>query len=163
MVYDINLKSIGIIHSKFKNLENMPIQPAGDNAAEGSIEINSKYKEGLKDLEGFSHIIIIYHFHKAGQVKLTVKPFLDKVIHGVFATRAPVRPNHIGLSVVEIEKIIDSTIFVKNIDVLDATPLLDIKPFVPGFDIPKSDIRIGWLASNVQDASTRLSDNRFIK
>jgi len=160
---DITLKCIGTIHSEFKNLENMPIQPAGGNASKGSIEIDSKYIEGLRDLEGFSHIFIIYHFHKAEQVKLTVKPFLDKVTHGVFATRTPVRPNHIGLSVVEIDNIIKNTIFVKNIDVLDGTPVLDIKPFVPGFDIPKSDIRIGWLTSNADNVAAKLSDDRFIE
>lgn len=160
---DVTLKCIGTIHSEFKNLENMPVQPVGNSASKGRIELDSKFIEGLKDLEEFSHIIIIYHFHKAEQIKLTVKPFLDNDTHGVFATRSPLRPSHIGLSVVEIDKIKENIIFVKNIDVLDGTPVLDIKPFVPEFDNPKSDIRIGWFTSNVQNAATRLSDNRFIK
>lgn len=160
---DIGLKSIGVVHSEFNSLQNMPVQPVGDNVSKGSIELDYQFAEGLKDLEGFSHIIVIYYFHKAGQVKLTVKPFLDKDTHGVFSTRAPVRPNHIGLSVVEIEKITDNIITVKNIDILNGTPVLDIKPFVPDFDIPESEVRIGWLASNVQNVTTSLSDNRFIK
>ena len=157
------MKSIGIIHSDFNDIQNMPIQPTGANASKGYIEIDKKYIEGLKDLEEFSHIIIIYYFHKADQVKLTVKPFLDNNTHGVFSTRTPVRPNHIGLSVVEINEIKENIIAVKNIDVLNGTPVLDIKPFVPGFDIPKSEVRIGWLTSNVQNVTSRLSDNRFIK
>lgn len=157
----INLKSIGIIRSEFKDIENMPIQPTGEKANKGRIEVLSQYTEGLRDLDEFSHIILIYHFHKAEQVKLTVKPFLDKDTHGVFATRTPVRPNHIGMSVVEIDKVEGNSIFVKNIDVLDGTPVLDIKPFVPGFDIPKADIRIGWLTSNIHNVGTKLSDDRF--
>lgn len=161
MEQNINLKSIGTIRSEFKDIENMPIQPTGEKANKGRIEVLSQYTEGLRDLDEFSHIILIYHFHKAEQVKLTVKPFLDKDTHGVFATRTPVRPNHIGMSVVEIDRVEGNSIFVKNIDVLDGTPVLDIKPFVPGFDIPKSDIRIGWLTSNIDNVSTKLSDDRF--
>lgn len=157
----ITLKSIGVIHSRFDNLENMPIQPTGEKADMGKIEVFPQFVEGLRDLDGFSHIIVIYFFHRTEQVKLTVKPFLDVKTHGVFATRTPVRPNHIGMSVVEIDKIEDNNVFINNIDILDGTPLLDIKPFVPGFDVPKSDIRIGWLTKNVQNVSTRLSDDRF--
>lgn len=162
MEENIILNPIGIIHSKFKDIKSMPIQPTGNSVDNGKIEILSKYIEGLRDLEGFSHIIIIYYFHKAEQVKLTVKPFLDDNTHGVFATRTPVRPNHIGVSVVEIDKVEENNIFVKNIDVLDGTPVIDIKPFVPGFDVPKSDIRIGWLESNIENVTSRLSDDRFI-
>lgn len=157
------MKPIGIIHSDFNDIQNMPIQPTGNKASKGYIEIDKKYIEGLKDLEEFSHIIIIYYFHKADKVKLNVKPFLDNNTHGVFSTRAPVRPNHIGLSVVEIHEIKENIIAVKNIDVLNGTPVLDIKPFVPAFDVPKSEVRIGWMNSNVQNADARLSDNRFIK
>lgn len=158
---NIILKPIGTIHSEFKDIKNMPIQPTGEKADKGIIEVFSQYLEGLCDLDGFSHLIVIYHFHKAEEVKLTVKPFLDKYTHGVFSTRTPVRPNHIGMSVVEIDKIDKNNIFVKNIDVLDGAPVLDIKPFVPGFDVPKSEVRIGWLTSNIDDVSTKLSDDRF--
>lgn len=161
MAAHISLEPIGVIHSEFYDVKNMPIQPTGGKASKGKIEIFPQYIEGLRDLDGFSHLIVIYHFHKANQVKLTVKPFLDENTHGVFATRTPVRPNHIGMSVVEISKIIENEIFLKNIDVLDGTPILDIKPFVPGFDIPKSNIKIGWLTSNIDNVSTKLSDDRF--
>ncbi|EJO5347638.1 tRNA (N6-threonylcarbamoyladenosine(37)-N6)-methyltransferase TrmO [Clostridium botulinum] len=161
MEENIVLKPIGIIHSKFKDVKSMPVQPTGNNADEGKIEINSEYLEGLKDLDGFSHIMVIYYFHKAEKVELTVKPFLDNNTHGVFATRTPVRPNHIGISIVEIDKVNGNNICVKNIDILDGTPVLDIKPFVPGFDFPKSDIKIGWLTSNIQNVTTKLSDDRF--
>ncbi|MTK11201.1 MAG: tRNA (N6-threonylcarbamoyladenosine(37)-N6)-methyltransferase TrmO [Clostridiaceae bacterium] len=161
MAAHISLEPIGVIRSEFYDVKNMPIQPTGENASKGKIEIFSQYIEGLRDLDGFSHLIVIYHFHKANQVKLTVKPFLDENTHGVFATRTPVRPNHIGMSIVEISKIIENEIFLRNIDMLDGTPILDIKPFVPGFDIPKSNIKIGWLTSNIDNVSTKLSDDRF--
>ena len=161
MEQDIILKSIGIINSSFTDLEDMPIQPTGEKANSGKIELLPQYTEGLRDLDGFSHIVIIYHFHKAKQVKLTVKPFLDKNVHGVFATRTPVRPNHIGMSIVELDRVEDNFIFVKNIDVLNGTPVLDIKPFVPGFDLPKSEVRIGWLSNNIDNVTTKLSDDRF--
>ncbi|KNF08964.1 putative methyltransferase [Gottschalkia purinilytica] len=157
----ICLNSIGIIHTDFCNLENMPIQPIGEKASQGRIEIFEEFVEGIKDLEEFSHLILIYNFHEAKKTKLTVKPFLDDVERGVFATRSPLRPNHIGISVVEIEKIEDNNIFIKNIDVLDNTPLLDIKPLVPDFDIPKTNIEIGWLDKVSKNAKTKLSDNRF--
>lgn len=161
MEQNITLKSIGIIHSEFKDVKNMPIQPTGEKADKGKIEVFPQYTEGLCDLDGFSHLIVIYYFHKAEQVKLTVKPFLDKNTHGVFVTRTPVRPNHIGMSVVEIDEIDKNYIYVKNIDALDGTPILDIKPFVPGFDVPKSDVRIGWLTSNIHNVTKKLSDDRF--
>ena len=160
---DIQMKPIGIIHSEFNDLQKMPIQPTGVNASKGYIEMDKELIEGLKDLEEFSHMIVIYYFHKTDQVKLTVKPFLDNKIHGVFSTRTPVRPNHIGLSIVEIDEIKENIVKVKNIDVLNGTPVLDIKPYVPDFDVPKSEVKIGWLSSNAQNAITKLSDDRFIE
>ncbi|EOD01836.1 tRNA (N6-threonylcarbamoyladenosine(37)-N6)-methyltransferase TrmO [Caldisalinibacter kiritimatiensis] len=157
----ISFKPIGKIHSDFKKLEDMPIQPSGNKANKGRLEIDARYVEGLRDLDGFSHIMVIYYFHKSDKVKLTVKPFLDDNTHGVYATRAPVRPNHIGLSIVEIDRIEDNNIYVKNIDVLDGTPILDIKPFIPNFDIPKSDIRVGWLEEKSEEVVTKTSDDRF--
>lgn len=161
MIKSVKLEPIGIIHSEFKKLENMPIQPTGEKACCGKIEVYKEYSEGLCDLEDFSHIILIYHFHKAKKVKLTVKPFLDENTHGVYATRAPLRPNHIGISVVEIDKIEDNNIYLKNIDVLDGTPILDIKPFIPDFDVPKTDIRTGWLERTSKKVLTKTSDERF--
>ncbi|WP_432408490.1 tRNA (N6-threonylcarbamoyladenosine(37)-N6)-methyltransferase TrmO [Wukongibacter sp. M2B1] len=161
MSESISLEPIGIIHTNFKRLENMPIQPTGEKASYGKIEVFSKFVEGLKDIDGFSHIIVIYHFHKADRVKLKVKPFLDDNIHGVYATRAPLRPNHIGISVVEIERVDDNCIIVKNIDVLDGTPVLDIKPYIPQFDMPKAKVKTGWLHSSIHNVVTKVSDDRF--
>ena len=154
---------IGKIYSEFKNLSNMPIQPTSDKATKGKIIIKEKYAEGLKDLDGFSHIIVIYFFHKVKEHKLIVKPFMDDIKRGIFATRAPVRPNPIGLSIVEIEKIEGNTIYIKNVDMLDQTPVLDIKPFICDFDLPKNNIKIGWLENKSKGVSEKKSDCRFIK
>lgn len=157
-----SIQSIGVIHSPFKTLEQMPIQPTGEQAAEGSVELFPEYKEGLKDLDGFSHVILIYLFHKANTVKLSVTPFLDDQERGVFATRAPVRPNHVGISVVEVDRIEDTVIYLKKVDVLDGTPLLDVKPLVPDFDIPKTKVSTGWMETVSGHVSRKLSDDRFI-
>ena len=151
---------IGKIHSPFTDPRKMPIQPVGASGARGQVVLNPAYREGLKDLDGFSHIFLIYHFHRTQQSQLTIKPFLDETSRGIFATRAPVRPNPIGLSVVQLERIEDHVLHVLNIDVLDGTPLLDIKPFVPEFD-QADDVRIGWLRERVKGAGDVRSDDRF--
>jgi len=156
----INYKPIGIIHTPFNDIEGMPIQPTGATGVEGIIEIFSEFADGLKDLDGFSHIILIYHLHLSGDFKLLVKPFMDDEIHGIFATRAPKRPNPIGFSVVKLNKIEGNIINIENIDVLNGTPLLDIKPYVFDFD-SVSDSRKGWLESNAHKSKTLKSDNRF--
>ncbi|MBS1113762.1 MAG: hypothetical protein H6Q92_1525, partial [Nitrospirae bacterium] len=102
---EIKYQPIGIIHSPFKDIDGMPIQPTGAKGSAGTIDVNNEFREGLKDLEGFSHIILIYHFHKSQGCALSVKPFLDDNMRGVFSTRAPRRPNPIGISVVELEKV----------------------------------------------------------
>jgi tRNA-Thr(GGU) m(6)t(6)A37 methyltransferase TsaA len=135
---------IGVIHSPFKNLEEMPIQPTSKASKPGTVEIYSEYAEGLKDLAGFSHIYLIYHLHKIHQSKLLVTPFLGNAPHGIFATRAPSRPNPIGLSLVRIVRLEDNLIHVDQLDILNKTPLLDIKPYVPDFENVHS-VRIGWL------------------
>jgi tRNA-Thr(GGU) m(6)t(6)A37 methyltransferase TsaA len=151
---------IGIIHCPFNEPENMPIQPAGAKGTQGTIEIFKEYQDGLKDLEGFSHVILLYHFHRSGGFKLQVIPFMDTELRGIFATRAPRRPNPIGLSVVELDRIENGLLHIRNVDILDGTPLLDIKPYVPEFDFQK-DIRIGWLEKARDHVSTRKSDDRF--
>ena len=156
----IEYTPIGIIHSPFKELENMPIQPAGAKGIQGMIEIFKDYRDGLKDLEGFSHIILLYHFHRSQGFKLHVVPFMDTELRGLFATRAPRRPNPIGLSVVELDKIENGVLYIRNMDILDGTPLLDIKPYVPEFDTP-TDIRLGWLEQVRKTVSHRKSDDRF--
>jgi tRNA-Thr(GGU) m(6)t(6)A37 methyltransferase TsaA len=151
---------IGKIHSPFTDPRKMPIQPVGATGSRGHIVLNPAYREGLKDLDGFSHIFLLYHFHRTQKSQLMIKPFLDETPRGIFATRAPVRPNPIGLSVVQLERIEDNILYVCNIDVLDGTPLLDIKPFVPEFDQPENT-RIGWLRERIKGASDIRSDDRF--
>jgi tRNA-Thr(GGU) m(6)t(6)A37 methyltransferase TsaA len=125
---------IGIIHSEHKNTRKTPIQPPYARGCKGNVELRTEFVEGLRDLIGFSHIYLIYHFHKAHAVRLTVKPFLQDKKHGIFATRAPYRPNAIGLSVVELLGIQDNILHVDGLDILDGTPLLDIKPYTSRFD-----------------------------
>jgi tRNA-Thr(GGU) m(6)t(6)A37 methyltransferase TsaA len=160
-MYDIQLKEIGIIHSPFKTLEGMPIQPAGAQGVEGQVQVHEAYVEGLKDLDGFSHIILIYFLHEVCKQSLSVKPFLDDEIRGVFSTRAPVRPNPIGLSVVELTGIEGGTIHIRNIDVLDGTPLLDIKPYIPEF-ANVEDVKVGWLEPKRGQVIRKKSDQRFV-
>ena len=157
---DVTYRPIGVIHSPFKDLEDMPIQPAGEASAAGSIEIFPDFVAGLKDLDGFSHVILLYHFHRVRSSKLTVTPFMDSQPRGVFATRAPTRPNPIGLSVVKLIRIEGNRLYVENLDILDGTPLLDLKPYVPEFDRqPKA--RIGWLEQVKEKVRTAKSDDRF--
>lgn len=160
---NIEFKSIGIIHSPFKELEGMPIQPIGARGVKGTIELDKKYTEGLKDLDGFSHIIIIYHLHLCKGYSLEVKPFLDTEKRGIFATRSPKRPNQIGISVVRLEKIEGSTIHILDVDVVDKTPLLDIKPYIPHFDKHEDDeVSIGWFEDKHHEAADKKSDRRFM-
>ena len=143
----------------------MPIQPSGAGQFSGTVEVFAPYVDGLKDLEGFSHIILLYSFHRASGYDLEVVPFLDTKPHGVFATRAPKRPNPIGLSVVRLVQAEGRMLRVENIDVLDQTPLLDIKPYVPHFDAPETNslapVRTGWLETVQQTDIRRKSDDRF--
>ena len=139
----IKIRPIGAIHSHFKTKERTPIRPFKSKKV-GRIEVYKKFAKGLQDIEGFSHIILIYRFHKSKRYRLLVKPFLDDRCRGVFSTRYPARPNQIGISVVRLIRRKDNILFVKGIDVLDGTPLLDIKPYVPEFDAVQKT-RIGWL------------------
>jgi tRNA (adenine37-N6)-methyltransferase len=157
---EIRYRPIGIIHSPFKDIKGMPIQPSGAKGIAGTIEVSQEFIEGLKDLEGFSHIILVYHFHQSQGYALSVKPFLDDNLRGVFSTRAPRRPNPIGISVVELIKVEGNMLYIENADIVDGTPLLDIKPYVPEFDSQKTD-RIGWLSGKAGKAEKVQSDQRF--
>lgn len=159
---DVIYKPIGVIHSPFHNLEEMPIQPTSNASGPGIVEIYPDYIDGLKDLEGFSHIYLLYHLHEVHQSRLLVTPFLDKEPRGIFSTRAPSRPNPIGLSLVKIVRIENNLIYVDQVDILDGTPLLDIKPYVPDFESVQN-VRIGWLEQAKGQISTRKSDSRFIQ
>ena len=153
-------RAIGVIHSPFKDPRGMPIQPQGAKGIRGTIVINPQYSKGLKDIQGFSHIVLLYEFHLSKGYSLTVTPFLDTRSHGVFATRAPRRPTSIGMSIVRLLKVKGRKLHIANVDIVDGTPLLDIKPYVPAFDVRKV-IRIGWLTKKKAKASAQKSDGRF--
>jgi tRNA-Thr(GGU) m(6)t(6)A37 methyltransferase TsaA len=157
---NIEYSPIGIIKTPFSSKEGMPIQPSGASGIIGTIELFNDFVEGLKDLDGFSHIILIYHLHEAKDYKLMVKPFMDNELRGVFSTRAPKRPNSIGLSVVKLNKIEGNILYIENIDVLNNTPLLDIKPFIPDVDSPAVE-KLGWLQNKSDQMKEKKSDNRF--
>jgi tRNA (adenine37-N6)-methyltransferase len=156
----MEMKPIGTIRTPFNDLAGMPIQPAGAAGVKGTVEIFEKYQAGLKDLDGFSHIVLLYVFHRSEGFSLHVIPFMDTETRGLFATRAPKRPNPIGLSIVQLDRIEGGTLHVCNVDMLDGTPLLDIKPYVPDFD-SQIDIRTGWLAQVSKTVDNRKSDDRF--
>jgi tRNA-Thr(GGU) m(6)t(6)A37 methyltransferase TsaA len=156
---EITYKPVGTIHSPFKDPEGTPIQSSASQA-QGTIEVFPEYVLGLKDLDGFSHIILLYHFHRSRKPELVVKPFMDLESRGIFAIRAPSRPNSIGFSVVRLIKIEGNILHVEGIDILDGTPLLDIKPYVPKFDSVEAE-RIGWLEENVRKVETARDDGRF--
>ena len=156
----IVFRSIGMVHSPFKELAGMPIQPAGAVGVVGTAVIYPEFTPGLQDLDGFSHIILLYHLHRVEAASLLVTPFLDTQPRGVFATRAPRRPNPIGLSVVKLVRVEQNILHIENVDILDGTPLLDIKPYVPEFD-HQPDIRTGWLAKAQGQVQNKKSDDRF--
>ncbi len=160
MATELTYRPIGVIHSPFDSPEAMPLQPTGAASAPGTVEVFPEFAEGLKDIGGFSHLILVYHFHMAGDMDLTPAPFLDSQRHGIFATRAPVRPNPIGVSVVHLAGIDGRVLRISNLDVIDGTPVLDIKPFVPQFDVPEA-CSVGWLETVVGTARYVESDDRF--
>ncbi|MDD3933687.1 MAG: tRNA (N6-threonylcarbamoyladenosine(37)-N6)-methyltransferase TrmO [Methanoculleus sp.] len=157
---EIVFTPIGTIRSPFHDPRDMPIQPVGARGVQGTIELDPIYAAGLKDLEGFSRIILLYHFHRSDGYALAVVPFLDKTPRGVFATRAPRRPNAIGISILRLVAVEGATLHVLDVDILDGTPVLDIKPYVPTFDA-YPDERSGWLATTSEAAHTMRSDGRF--
>ncbi len=143
----IQVETIGIIHSPFKELEGMPVQSLGAHCAEGRVVVDERFAEGLRDLDGFSHIYLVYHFHKAARTELQVVPYMDTVKRGVFATRSPLRPAHIGISVVELVNVSGNVLTVRGLDVLDGTPLIDIKPYIPQFDCWQN-ATCGWMKAS---------------
>jgi tRNA (adenine37-N6)-methyltransferase len=139
---EFTMKPIGLIHSPFTNKTKTPIQPTRSQST-GTVEIYPQFADGLQDIEGFSHIILLYVFHQSIGYSLRVKPFLDDQLRGLFATRYPSRPNPIGMSMVRLLARRDNILEIEGIDILDGTPLLDIKPYVPDFDV-RNDARTGW-------------------
>ena len=159
---EIKHRPIGIIYSPFKEPKGTPIQPTAAKGINGKVEVFPEYADGLLDIDGFSYIILLYHCNLATGFSLKVKPFLDDKLHGVFATRAPRRPNSIGLSIVRLIRIEENIIHIQDVDIIDGTPLLDIKPYVPNFDVREAE-RIGWLEKSVHTHEKSKDDGRFIK
>ena len=157
---EIKYKPIGIIHSPFKEVGGMPIQPTGAQGVKGTVEVFAEYCAGLKDIEGFSHIILVYHFHLAEGYSLEAKPFMDEEARGIFAMRGPARPNPIGISAVRLVKVEGCTLHIEDVDVVDGTPLLDIKPYVPDFDWRTGE-RVGWLSEKSRNVRQERSNRRF--
>lgn len=157
---EIILKPIGIIHTPYKEPKGMPSQPGRSDGARGAIEIYPEYEKGLVDLNGFSHITLLFYFHLSKGYELMVTPRLDDKKRGLFSTRAPRRPNPIGISVVKLDSIEGNVLHIVNVDMVDGTPLLDIKPYVCELD-SNEDFRIGWLEGKIKGKGRDISDNRF--
>ena len=159
-MHEIRYRPVGVIHSPFKEPRGTPIQPSAARGIDGTVEVFPEYIEALEDLDGFSHIILLYHFHLSREFSPKVRPYMDDQTHGVFSTRAPSRPNPIGISVVRLIKIEKNILHIRDVDIIDGTPLLDIKPYVPEFDVRVVD-KIGWLERNVNKLSISKDDGRF--
>lgn len=159
-ISDKTFTPIGVIHSPYREPAGTPIQPTATGGVAGTVEVFEPFAAGLRDLDGFSHIILLYWCHRADEPVLEVKPFLDDRTHGVFATRAPARPNPIGLSVVRLRGIEGRVLLVEDLDILDGTPLLDIKPYVPEFDAREA-ARSGWLEDGLGRLRAVVDDGRF--
>ncbi len=158
----ITMMPIGIIKTRFETKANIPIQPTSGIGEQGNIEIFDEYLPALEGLDSFSHIILLYYFHKADNLKLKARPFMDETERGIFSIRAPIRPNKIGMSIVRLIKIEKNVLLVEDIDILNNTPLLDIKPYVPEFDI-KADANSGWISKSQNEINAFKSDDRFGK
>jgi len=160
----VTYRPIGVVRTPFAEPRGTPIQPPAAAGVCGTVELDPAFVDGLKDLEGFSHLILLYHFHLSRRASLQVMPFMDDETHGVFAMRGPSRPNRIGLSVVRLLAVEGSTLEIQDVDIVDGTPLLDIKPYVPEFDSRgMNGVRIGWLEENVQKLPTQRDDGRFVE
>ena len=159
------LEQIATIRSPFCELVNMPVQPKGAKDVYATIEFKKEYQEGLKDLDGFSHVYLIYYFHKIKKPQLSVIPFNDKTNtpRGVFSTRTPKHPNSLGLSVVELVKVEGNEVTIRGVDILDGTPLIDIKPYIENFDKVEGEVKSGWMKSSLDEVSAKLSDDRFVE
>ncbi len=149
----IKIRPIGIVHSPYKECKEIPIQGRFKDDIEAWVEIKDEFVKGLKDLDKFSHCILIYYFHKSDKEKIEEIPFLEDVKHGIFAIRSPHRPNHIGFSIVKIKRISQNKIYFSEVDIIDKTPILDIKPYVKYFDY-REDVISGWLDKHFKNGNT---------
>jgi len=160
MIEKVEYRPIGVIHSPFTEPRGTPIQAGVSMENEATAEIFEEFAEGLKDLEGFSHIILIFHFHRSRKAPLHQVPFMDDIERGVFSIRSPSRPNPIGLSVVRLVSVEDNVIRFRGVDMLDGTPLLDIKPYVPEMDVHGVE-STGWLEKRAGRMGRTRDDGRF--
>jgi len=149
---EIIIHPIGVIHSPYKENADIPIQGTFKSDVEAWIELEEKYVGGLKDLDKFSHAIILYHFHRSQREETQGQPFLEQNKHGIFAIRSPHRPNHIGLSIIKLKRIEANKLYFTEVDMLDQTPVLDIKPYVKYFD-SRDGVKSGWLDKHFKDGS----------
>jgi tRNA-Thr(GGU) m(6)t(6)A37 methyltransferase TsaA len=156
----VTYRPIGVIHTPFTDVDGMPIQPIAAAGIRGTIDLDPGFAAGLLDLDGFSHLILLYHLHQVRAPRLTVTPFLDDRPHGIFATRSPARPNPVGLSTVRLVRVVGSTIEIEDVDMLDGTPLLDIKPYIPAFD-DRPGARVGWFTGRLDRLPEVRADGRF--
>ncbi len=160
---ELKLPFIGFVKSGFSRPKGTPVQPCFSSpSTTGEIELLPQYEPGLKDLGQFSHIAVFYYFHKVEETKLVVTPFLDTTEHGIFATRSPARPSRLGFSVLPLLGIEGRTLRVSNLDILNETPVIDLKPFVPEFDVPAGAVDVGWYANRLE-RGTKVDDGRFTK
>jgi tRNA-Thr(GGU) m(6)t(6)A37 methyltransferase TsaA len=160
-VEPIVYRPIGYVASPHAELDGMPLQPIADESGESTIELSETHRGCLADLDGFSHVWVVAHLHESLGWDATVPAFLDDRAHGTFATRSPRRPNPIGISLARIVAVHDTSVVVDGLDLLDGTPVLDLKPFVPLFDTPASDVRAGWFEGRAERVFRRRSDDRF--
>ena len=158
----VTYRPIGIIRTPFTDVDGMPIQPTAALGVRGSIELEAEFAGGLLDLDGFSHLTLLYHLHRIRRSQLIVVPFLDDTSHGVFATRSPARPNPLGISTVRLLGIRGCSIDIEDVDMLDGTPLLDIKPYVPEFD-DRQNVRVGWFGERLGRLAKVRADPRFTR
>jgi tRNA (adenine37-N6)-methyltransferase len=156
----VRYRPIGVIHTPYREPAGTPVQTTSFVGSAGHVEIDPAFSAGLRDLDGFSHLILLYHLHRVGVMRLTVTPFLDDREHGVFSTRSPARPNPIGLSVVRLVGIEGTRLDIEDVDMIDGTPLLDLKPYVPAFDA-RDDVRVGWYADRLDHVEGARADDRF--
>jgi len=156
----VTYRPIGVIHTPFTDVDGMPIQPIAAAGIRGTIDLDPGFAAGLLGLDGFSHLILLYHLHQVRAPRLTVTPFLDDRPHGIFATRSPARPNPVGLSTVRLVRVLGPTIEIEDVDMLDGTPLLDIKPYIPAFD-DRPGARVGWFTGRLDRLPEVRAGGRF--
>jgi len=157
----MEIAPIGTLRTPHTDLASMPIQPKGAREVAGRALLLPEYADGLKDLKGFSHIYLIYHFHQTTRTELSVVPFMDTQPRGVFSTRSPLRPAHIGISIVRITRVEKDTVHFTGADMLDGTPLIDIKPYIKNFD-HVDESTSGWMTADEKTVSEKKSDDRFV-